>query len=203
MRVTMYERRRFVRVAANLHARLNASSAIAIKDLCLGGCLIESPQPLGIKDPIDIGVAAFGDRISLGGHLVHELNSHRYGVRFDLETNTETSRLIKLIENLHRFPATRRPTRLRLKIRATLDKKPATLSNLSAGGCFLESQTGFHPGDIVEVHYELNGEEIHVAAQVRWLDSGGIGVEYLSPEPDQVRSISDFIEREYPAAARR
>ncbi len=121
------------------------------------------------------------------------LGQNQYAIRFENQSNENNIRLVKAIEKIHETENAKRQTRIQLKQKAALDREPALLTNLSEGGCFLQTTAPFNTNDIVEVKFKLEKDEFHLAGQIRWVHSKGVGVEYLSPEPSQIDNISDFI----------
>ncbi len=169
-----------------------------MRDLSLGGCLVESVLPLNPGNNIQIKFSAFGERVTLDGSVAHVMSENRYGIRFEPKTNLHLMHLANIIEQFQQTPSLRRPTRVQIQCDAVLDRQPSILVNLSEGGCFIKTNARFNTGDIVEVKFQLGKEEIYLAAQIRWRTKAGIGVEYLSPLPDQISCISDFIAKQIP-----
>lgn len=189
----MYERRKFVRVDVNLDVRINHQIRAAAKKLSLGGCLVECKGTLDPIHPIQIEFSSHGEQFLLTGHLIHSLAENQYGIRFDPEGDDLIIRLVDVIQKIQDAAIARRSTRLKIQRQALLDNQPSILTDLSEGGGSLETSHGFNYGDIVEVRFSLEDEEIHLAAQVRWKNQKGVGVEFLSPDPTQVGEISTFI----------
>lgn len=198
MAVSAYERRKFVRVDINLDARINRNTRAAVKRLSLGGCLVECNQPLDDSDPIQLSFSAFGEEFRLLGRVIHVAGPNRYGIRFETENDDHLLRLVNAIQKIQDAAISRRSIRVKIQREALLDKAPSLLMNLSEGGCSLRTSHSFHPGDIVEVQFFLNEEEIHLAGQVRWTGPEGVGVEFLSPDPAQVGDISRFLTKHPP-----
>lgn len=200
MGISVYERRKFVRVEMNLEARMNVQFQAAINGLSLGGCLVESARHLKINDSVLLEFSSFGEDIRLSANVIHAVDEKRFGVRFEPGASEDMVRLTKLIEKIQDFSGSLRSARIDVKQEAWLDREPVTLTSLSDWGCFIETQAPFNPGDIVEIRFSLDQKEIHVAGQVRWRNAQGIGMEYLSPEPDQLNIISDFVSRKLPGS---
>ena len=196
MSVSAYERRKFVRVEINLDARINREIRAAVKKLSLGGCLVECNRPLAESDLIHLTFSTFDQKFHLPGRVIHTAGPNRYGVRFEPESDDQVMRLVDVIQKIQDASVSRRSTRVKVQREALLDKEPSLLMNLSEGGCSLRTSQPFHPGDIVEVQFFLNDEEIHLAGQVRWTASEGVGVEFLSPDPIQMEDISRFLTKQ-------
>lgn len=195
---SVYERRRFIRVSVNLDTQLNLQVRTAMKQLSLGGCLVDSVLPLAPGENVRVRFSVFGEQMGMDGRVVHAVSTTRFGIRFEPETTQNFLSLASIIERIQESSAARRPTRVPIRLDAVLDRQPSSVVNLSEQGCFLQTHGAFNPGDIVEVRFRLGEEAIHLAAQIRWKTKTGIGVEYLSPDPGQIQLISNFITREIP-----
>ncbi len=193
MPVSAYERRKFVRVDVNLDVCIDQQIRAAAKKLSLGGCLIECNQPLDPTEPIQLEFSTHGEQFRLTARLLHSLVRNQYGTRFELEGDDLISRLVGVILKIQDAAIARRSTRLKIQRQALLDNQPSMLTDLSEGGGSLRTSDGFNYGDIVEVRFSLDDDEIHLAAQVRWKNQTGIGIEFLSPDPTQAGEISTFI----------
>lgn len=196
MPVSAYERRKFVRVDTNLDVRINQQIRAAAKKLSLGGCLIESRDPIDPTALILLEFSAHGEQFRLTGRVIHLLGPNQFGIRFDLDSEELIARLAEVIQKLQDAATTRRSTRLKIHREALLDNEPSVLTDLSEGGGSLETARVFNYGDIVELRFSLENENIHLAAQVRWKNPKGIGVEFLSPNPTQIGEIATFIIKE-------
>jgi|GEM_PF-1819932 hypothetical protein len=198
MGISVFERRKFVRLAVNLDAHINRDSRATIKTLSLGGCLLETPSNFDLKESVRIKFLVIGKSFEVQGRPVHRAGKNQFAIRFENQSNEQNIRLVRAIEKIYQTNASRRPTRVSVQQEALLDREPAMLTNLSEGGCFLKTSGPFHPNDIVEIKFKLQEDEIHLAGQVRWIHPKGIGIEYLSPEPTQINSISQFINIQSP-----
>lgn len=196
MPVSAYERRKFVRVDTNLDVRINHQLRAAAKKLSLGGCLIESKEPIDPTSLILLEFSAHGEPFRLTGRVIHLLGPNQYGIRFDLDSEELIGRLVEVIQKLQDVATARRSTRLKIHREALLDNEVSVLTDLSEGGGSLQTARVFNYGDIVEVRFSLENQEIHLAAQVRWKSQSGIGVEFLSPNPTQIGEIATFIIKE-------
>jgi len=193
MGISVFERRKFVRLDVSLNAYINREFRGTIKTLSLGGCLVETSSSLDLRESVRLKFSVIGKSFEVQGRTIHGSKQNQFAIRFENQTNEQNMRLVKVIEKIHETTAARRPTRVPLNQGALVDREPAMLTNLSEGGCFLQTSGSFHPNDIVEIKFELQEDEIHLAGQVRWVDPNGIGIEYLSPEPTQIDCISHFI----------
>jgi hypothetical protein len=187
------EKRKYVRVNFELNARLNKEGVAMIKELSAGGCLIETSLQLAGGEHVGLGCTAFGKTLDLDGTVIYHKGPTQYGIRFTRKAKKPTPALLRIIEQQREFLLTRRHIRVEIRRNALVDKEDAILLNVSAQGCFIETSAPSHIGDIVEVKFALAEHQIHLAAQVRWKNNKGIGVEYLSPDPEQVSQITDFI----------
>jgi Tfp pilus assembly protein PilZ len=180
-------------VDVHFEARVNRRIRAAIKKLSLGGCLIECNKPLGDADPLEMEFSVLGERFHLLGRVIHFLGTNQYGIQFEPENDDQALRLVDAVQKIQDASIARRSTRLKVQQEALLDKAPSLMMDLSEGGCFLRTASRFNIGDIVEVQFFLNNEEIHLAGQVRWTAPEGVGVEFLSPDPTQIGDISRFL----------
>lgn len=80
-------------------------------------------------------------------------------------------------------------------------------ANISEGGIFIATHQARPVGSLVEIEFSLPGERpIAARARVRWTKvyhegsdgSPGLGLEFVSIDPDDARRIQAFIERERP-----
>jgi Tfp pilus assembly protein PilZ len=126
---------------------------------------------------------------------VNTPGENQFGLRFEADEHDQALRLANVIQQIQETPARRRPQRLRILREALVDNNTAILTNLAEGGCFLRTKGSYRRGDVVEVGFELDQQALRLPAQVRWCTPIGIGVQYLSPDPAQIRLISDFIAR--------
>ncbi|SRR5579884_1358356 len=198
MSVSAYERRKFVRVDISIDARINRDIQATVKKLSLGGCLVECREPLYDSSPIELVFSAFDEEFHLPGRVIHLSGPHQYGVRFEPENDDQVLHLANAIQKIQDASIARRSARLKIQQEAFLDKEPSQLIDLSEGGCSLRTSHPLYPGDIVEVQFFLNEEEIHLAGQVRWTGPNGVGIEFLSPDPTQVGDIARFLTRQNP-----
>ncbi len=189
------EKRKFLRVDTNLYALLNRQVPVAIKRLSVGGCLIEAPKKLSLSEPVHIDFAVDGEHLRLSGQPVYARLGNQMGIEFKFKSEADSERLARLVEKYMHTPINVRPTRIPVQAVAILNQQPSTVSNLSIGGCFLETKTPFSPGDIIEVHSRLDQNEMYVMAQVRWQNPLGVGVEFLSTDPESLEIINAFITR--------
>lgn len=198
MSVSAYERRKFVRVDVNFDARINHGIRATIKKLSLGGCLVECIEPLRDADSIDLRFSAFGEAFHLFGRVILVAGANQYGIRFEPDSDDHALRLASAIKKIQDASIARRSTRLKIEQKALLDKEPSLLVDLSEGGCFLQTAHRFNLGDIIEVQFFLNDEAIHLAGQIRWTGPEGVGVEFLSPDPNQIGDIARFLTKKHP-----
>lgn len=198
MSVSAYERRKFVRVDVNFDARINRNIRAAIKKLSLGGCLVECNEPLRDTDVIEVAFSAFDEEFRLLGRVILVVGANQYGVRFEPDNDDQVFRLVDAIKKIQDASIARRSTRLKVQQEAFLDKEPSLLVDLSEGGCFVRTAHRFNLGDIIEVQFFLNDESIHLAGQIRWTGPEGVGVEFLSPDPNQIGDIARFLTKKHP-----
>ena len=74
--------------------------------------------------------------------------------------------------------------------------QPATLAEISLGGCYLESNWALPLHTHVELHMRIGDVEVHAAGVVAYLDaSGGIGVRFHELSPEDLRSLQGLLNR--------
>jgi len=193
MAFPVFERRKFVRVDVNLESCLNNEIRGVMKTLSLGGCSIETESPIHIKNPVCIKIFSEGKSIEVGGDVIYSPKEKSYCIRFNHTTKEQNLWLIKVIENIHKTSPPLRPTRVSLQSNAVLDREPALITNISEGGCFIQTSGSFNSNDIVEVKFRIKEETMHLVGQVRWVGPRGIGIQFLSPEPTQISTISKYV----------
>lgn len=195
MPLSVYERRKFVRIDARLSALVNRSARVVIQNLSLGGCLLESAQPFPLREAVVLEFTVCGRNFHLKGRTIYRVAERQYGIQFEPDTRHETIALFNILPKIQQHAPERRTTRLPVQLHASLDHAPAVIVNLSESGCLIQIQgQGTHQaGDLVEVRFRLDRTEIHVAAQVRWRNASGLGLEYLWPDTAQVSDIADFL----------
>ena len=193
MAISVFERRKFVRVDVKLESWLNNEIRGVMKTLSLGGCSIETESPLHIKDLVCIKIFLEGERFVVWGNVLYSQKEKSYGIRFNNTTKEQHLRLNKVIENINKTSPPLRPTRVSLQENAVLDREPALITNISEGGCFIQTSGSFNSNDIVEVQFRIQEEEMHLTGQVRWVAPKGIGIEFLSLEPPQLSTISRYV----------
>jgi CheY-like chemotaxis protein len=71
---------------------------------------------------------------------------------------------------------------------------PCKLTDLSLGGCYVETESPFPQGSAVDLCLRTAGMEIHTEAVVRVMHPGhGMGIEFPARTEEQRKSVSDFI----------
>jgi DNA-binding response OmpR family regulator len=72
---------------------------------------------------------------------------------------------------------------------------PCKLTDLSVGGCYVETESPFPQGSAVDLCLRAAGMEIHTEAVVRVMHpEHGMGIEFPARTEDQRKSVSDFID---------
>jgi len=193
MAISVFERRKFVRIDVNLESCLNNEIRGVMKTLSLGGCSIETESPIHIKNPVRIKIFLEGENSEVWGDILYSQKERSYSIRFNHPSNEQNLWFIKVMENIHKAGALERRTRVSLQSNAVLDREPALITNISEGGCFIRTSTSFNSNDIIEVQFKIKEEAMHLAGQVRWIEPRGIGIEFLSPEPTQVSTLSRYV----------
>ena len=69
------------------------------------------------------------------------------------------------------------------------------LTDLSLGGCYVETQSPFPQSSAVDLCLRAGGMEIHTEGLVRVMHPGrGMGIEFPARTPEQRKSVGDFID---------
>lgn len=192
--MSVYERRKFLRVDSSLYAILNRQVHVAIKSLSLGGCEIESPEGAAIVEPVRLDFSIDGEHLTLTGVGLHRVGPNQFGLKFRFDNEEQAGRLMRALERMQKqgrrnSRAPRRP----IEALALVNQEPSIITDISAGGCCLKTPARYRGGDIVEIRWVLDGREFALSAQVRWTAADGVGLEYLSPDRDALQHITDFI----------
>ena len=193
MAISEFEGRKLDRVDVNLESCLDYTIRSVVKTLSLEGCLIETEAPILIKNPVYIEIFLEGEIFNLWGDILCSPKERSYSIRFNHPTNEQNLWLIKVIENINKTFTPLPPIRVSLQGNAVLDRKPALITNISEGGCFILTSATFNSNDIVEVKFRIKEEEMHLTGQVRWIGPRGIGIKFFSPDPTQISTISKYI----------
>ena len=193
MAIPLLDRRKFVRLDVNLESCLDYKIRGVVKTLSLGGCSIETETPIHIKNPVYIEIFLEGESFKLWGDILCSPKETSYSIRFNHPTNEQNLWLIKVIENINKTPTPLRPIRASLQGIALLDRESALITDISERGCFIQTSASFKYDDIVEVKFIINEEEMYLAGQVIWVGPRGIGIEFLSPDPTQISTISRYV----------
>lgn len=188
-------KRRFVRVPVRLLAVLDRKVPAVIRSLSLGGCLLDLRQSVCLTGPGTITFRIGSNKFELRGHPIEQPGQSNLALRFEFPSARAMMQLAKAIQELLGRPLKSRPLRLDVEHPASIDGTAAVLLNISQGGCFVRVATPHDPGEIIELRTRLDEEPIHLAAEVKWRDPNGIGLEFLLPDPSQVDAITQFIAR--------
>jgi len=193
MPISVFERRKFVRLDVALESCLNNEIRGVMKTLSLGGCSIETESPIHIENPVCIKIFMEGESFEVLGDVLYSTKETSYAIRFNQPSNEQNLRLIQVMETIHKTSGLQRSARVSLQSNAVLDREPALITNISEEGCFIQTSSAFNSNDIVEVQFKIRDEELHLAGQVRWAEPKGIGIEFLSAEPFQISTISRYV----------
>ena len=200
MAISVFERRKFVRLDVKLESWLNNEIMGVMRSLSLGGCSIETRSPIPIENPVCIKIFLEGKSFEVWGDVLYSPKETNYAIRFNPPSNEQNLLLIKVMENIHKASALQRSTRVSLQSKAVLDREPALITNISEGGCFIQTSASFNSNDIVEVQFRIKEDEMHLAGQVRWVEPRGMGIEFLSLEPIQISTISRYVSLKTPVS---
>ena len=73
-------------------------------------------------------------------------------------------------------------------------KREVRISDLSAGGCFIDSILTANPGESVKLILPTSsGEQISIAGEVAYSIQGGFGVKFTSLTKDEVAMIEKMV----------
>ena len=77
-------------------------------------------------------------------------------------------------------------------------RREARVSDLSEGGCYVESWAGVRPGDTVQFEMQTpSGETLPLVAEVTYAFEGmGFGVKFLEMDDELRRRICELVEAE-------
>ena len=77
-------------------------------------------------------------------------------------------------------------------------KREARISDLSEGGCYVESWASVNPGDTVQFEMQISsGESVPVVGEVTYAFEGmGFGVKFLDMDDEVHRRICELVEAE-------
>lgn len=200
MAISVFERRKFVRLDVALESYLNNEIKGVMKTLSLGGCSIETESPVHIDSPVCVKIFMGGESFEVDGDVLYSTKETSYAIRFNQPSNEQSLRLIKMIETIHTTSGLQRSARVSLQSNAVLDHESALITNISEGGCFIQTSSAFNSNDIVEVRFKIKEEDLHLAGQVRWAEPKGIGIEFLSAEPLQISTIARYVSQKTTAS---
>lgn len=186
-------KRRFVRIKVRLPAVLDHRRPVMIRSLSLGGCLAESTEPLAVNEPAAFTFRIEKENFDLVVVPLDSIGDRQQAFRFKFNSARQMSTLARLLQQLLGRPLAKRPARLNLSLPASIDREPATLTNLSEGGCSLSTTAPHYSGEMVEVEIALEGERIQLAAEIKWQNEEDIGLEFILPDPAQIMTIAEFI----------
>ena len=189
----MFEQRRFRRLDVNLESSLDNKIKGVMKSLSLGGCLIETDTPIPFKNPVCIKIFLEGESFKLWGDILCSPKEKSYSIRFNPLTYDQNILLINVIEDKLKTYSLPRPTRVSLQGEVLLNRNPALITNISEQGGFIQTSASFNYDDIVDVKFRIKEENMSLVGQVRRVEPRGIGIEFLSPNPTQISTISRYI----------
>ena len=77
-------------------------------------------------------------------------------------------------------------------------RREATVSDLSEGGCYIESWAGVQPGDTVQFEMQMpSGESMPIVGEVTYAFEGmGFGVKFLEINDELRQRIRELVEAE-------
>lgn len=183
------ERRRTFRVPVQLPLTISWNDVPEIEgimlDLSEDGMDVLSAQPLGESQIAEFhfSLPTLSD-IKVLGQVAWSNSNGQAGIQFVDLTDTQRSVLCNwLVSNAPEAPPA--------------DPEPLTqckLTDLSLGGCYIETESPFPPQTKIELWLKAADEELHVPGIVRVMHPGhGMGVEFASGAPEDRGRVEAFI----------
>lgn len=188
------ERRKFQRVNTNLGALLNQTTRLGIISLALDHCIVETVAGSRIEAPLELAFTINTVHLELRAHTVHALSPTHFALRFAIESHQQAEALNNAIAFLERHRPHTPAARTAIQATVLVNQEPTRVTNISTGGCFLQTATAYAIGAIVEARFILEDVPFQCLGQVRWKTPDGVGIEFLSVSPLQKQRLTDFIE---------
>ncbi|MGB8010634.1 MAG: PilZ domain-containing protein [Terriglobales bacterium] len=185
------ERRQSLRVAVqapvSLHVDDSSSVEAILLDLSIGGMDVLAAKPLPIATVAQVSFELPGGAASITGSAeVAWTNANgQMGLRFlDIDA--------KLRQEMEGWLTARSQD-------AVIDEpaaaSPSRLTDLSLGGCYVETESPFPQSSAVDLCLRAPGMEIHTQGLVRVMHPGhGMGIEFPARTEEQRKSVGDFID---------
>ena len=185
------ERRQSMRVAlqAPVSIRVDETNTIEgiLLDLSTGGMYLLAAKPLTASALVRVSFELPDPniRIEADGEVAWVTPNGQTGVRFlDMDAGVR--------EQMCEW--------LSSKSRETLPEEPVAVSackltDLSLGGCYVETESPFPQASAVDLCLKASGLEVHAEGLVRVMHPGhGMGIEFPARTEEQRKTVGDFIE---------
>ncbi len=190
------ERRQSMRVAvqAEISIRVEESGAGEsetvegiLLDLSAGGMdvLASKPVPSGARVNVSFELPEGSVRIDGGAEVAWSAGNGQIGLRFlEIDMNTR--------QRMDEWLAAHSQDALSEEHDAVNQCK---LTDLSLGGCYVETESPFPQSSAVDLCLRVAGMEIHTEGLVRVMHPGhGMGIEFPARTEEQRKSVEDFIQ---------
>ena len=185
------ERRQSFRVAvqAAVTIHLDESSPIEaiLLDLSAGGVDLLAAKPLPTSALVQLFFELPGDALRVEGQaeVVWSAANGQTGLRF-LDMDTE------MRAKLGKWLTARSQDAIPEETDAP---SPCKLTDLSLGGCYVQTEAPFPQSSAIDLCLRAAGREIHAEGLVRVMHPGhGMGIEFPARTDEQRRSVGEFID---------
>jgi CheY-like chemotaxis protein len=191
MALLMRERRQSSRVAVQAPVSINFDDGNSVEgillDLSTGGMDVLAAKPLPSAAVV---------------HVSFELPDGGIGIRSQAEvawSNSNGQVGLRFLDMDHEM-CERMKQWLALRFHDTLPDAPDTiceckLTDLSLGGCYVETESPFPQSAAIDLCLRASGMEIHTQGLVRIMHPGkGMGIEFPNRTEEQRQSVGRFIE---------
>lgn len=185
------ERRQSMRVAVQAAVSIRLAEDTPVEgillDLSTGGMDVLAAKPIPIASTVHVlfELPDSGASIAADAEVAWSTGNGQLGVRFlDIDP--------KMREELGAWMAARSGDALPEETDAVTQCK---LTDLSLGGCYVETESPFPQSSAVDLCLRAAGMEIHTEGLVRVMHPGhGMGVEFPARTEEQRKSVGEFIQ---------
>ncbi len=183
------ERRRSLRVPLQVPAQLRVENGPAMEgfllDLSEDGADVLSSQPLSLSASLNLQFSLpDGAPIEVSGEVAWANPNGQSGVRFvGLLQSLRTSLRDWVLINARKFHAAEPES-----------AAPSKLTDLSNGGCYVQTESPFPERTGVVLRLKAAGVEVQAQGMVRVMHPGlGMGIEFASRTAQEREEVTDFI----------
>jgi CheY-like chemotaxis protein len=185
------ERRRTLRIAVQAAVSIRNSEGASLEgillDLSTGGLDVLAAKPLaaGSKVSLSFMLPEGGPGIEADAEVAWSNRNGQTGLRFlDIDPTMR--------EGMNEWLTSRSQDALPEEQDAA---SPCTLTDLSLGGCYVQTSSPFPQSSTVDLCLRASGMEIHAEGLVRVMHPGhGMGVEFPARTDAQRANVAEFIE---------